>query len=190
MFLNSEDIFLFSFPRRLQMFQNVLLAVGLVLIGYVLYPVVMAIVNKYYYKNDGFQNTQAVRVNTPGNAPLTEQAHAEPPRVVSQAGPNPPNVRPPVNEPSALSPEEKPNDPYDETNSELPLKGDMRQPERSFGPGVANTGTQRSVSSGTAADAVNASLSSFSPEFAQNGGNFMEGISANDMSGGSEYATL
>lgn len=170
------------------MFEKALLVVGLLLIGYVLYPVVMALLNKYCFKTAGFQNGPAV--NTPGNAPLTEQPPAEPPRVVSQAGPNPPNVRPPVNEPSALSPEEKPNDPYDETNSELPLKGDMRHPERSFGPGVANTGTQRSVSAGTAADAVNASLSSFSPEFAQNGGNFMEGISANDMSGGSEYAAL
>ena len=175
------------------MFERVLLVAGLILIGYVLYPISKAVLDKYYFKSssNGFQNVApAVRINTPGDAPLTEQPPAEPPRVVSQAGPNPPNERPSEAEPSMLSPEERPNDPYDETNSELPLKGNMRQPERSFGPGVNNTGTQRSISAGTAADAVNASLSSFSPEFAQNGGNFMEGISANDMSGGSEYATL
>lgn len=172
------------------MFEKALLVVGLILIGYVLYPLIMALLNKYYYKTDGFRQGPMARVNTPGNAPLTEQPPAEPPRVVAQAGPNPPNASPPKNEASTLSPEEKPRDPYDEVNTELPIKSNMRQPERSFGPGVANTGTQRSVTAGSAADAVNASLSSFSPEFAQNGGNFMEGISANDMSGGSEYATL
>jgi len=171
------------------MFEQALLFIGLILIGYVLYPLIMALVNKYYYKidADGFQ--AAKRLESPGNAPLTEQAPIKPPRVVAQAGPNPPNTKP-ADSPSVLSPEEKPNDPYDETNSELPIKSNLRHPERSFGPGVANTGTQRSVSAGSAADAVNASLSSFSPEFAQNGGNFMEGISANDMSGGSEYAML
>ena len=66
----------------------------------------------------------------------------------------------------------------------------MRHPERSFGPGVDNTGTKRSVNSGTASDSVNSAVSSFSPEFAQNGGNFMEGISANDMGAGSEYALI
>jgi hypothetical protein len=171
------------------MFERALVIVGLILIGYVLYPLVKAILDKYYYKVDGFQQGQA-RVNTPGNAPLTEQPIPEPPRVISQAGPNPPNEKPSPQQRATLSPEEKPNDPYDEVNSELPLKGEARHPERSFGPGVANTGTQRSVSAGSAADAVNSSLSSFSPEFAQNGGSFMEGISANDMGGGTEYAAL
>ena len=170
------------------MFEQALLFVGLILIGYVLYPLIMALLNKYYYNTDGFQ--AAKRTEILGNAPLTEQAPMEPPRVIAQAGPNPPNMKPADSAPSVLSPEEKPNDPYDETNGELPINSNLRHPERSFGPGVANTGTQRSVAAGSAADAVNSSLSSFSPEFAQNGGNFMEGISANDMSGGSEYAML
>ena len=173
------------------MFEKALLVIGLILIGYVLYPIITAIINKYYYKMDGFQSTPpTINVNTPSVAPVTEQHVAEPPRIISQAGPNPPNESASSSERATLSPEERPNDPYDEMNSELPLKDNMRKPERSFGPGVNNTGTARSVSSGTAAEEVNSSLSSFSPEFAQNGGTFMEGISANDMGAGSDYALI
>lgn len=173
------------------MFEKALLVIGLILIGYVLYPIIKAIIDKYYYKKDCFQNvTPSTNINTPGEAPVSEQPVAEPPRTISQSGPNPPNESASSNERATLSPEERPNDPYDETNSELPIKDNMRKPERSFGPGVNNTGTARSVSSGTAAEEVNASLSSFSPEFAQNGGNFMEGISANDMGAGSDYALI
>jgi len=173
------------------MFEKALLVIGLILIGYVLYPLVMAILNKYYYKSDGFQATgPRTRVNTPDIAPVSEQPPSEPPRVISQSGPAPPNESSPPHETASLSPEEKPNDPYDEVNSELPLKGDMRRPERSFGPGVNNNDTMRSVNAGTASESVNSAVSSFSPEFAQNGGNFMEGISANDMGAGSEYALI
>uniref|UniRef100_A0A6C0JYE8 Uncharacterized protein n=1 Tax=viral metagenome TaxID=1070528 RepID=A0A6C0JYE8_9ZZZZ len=173
------------------MFEKALLVIGLILIGYVLYPLITALLNKYYYKVDSFQSSPpTVNVNTPGVAPISMQPPSEPPRVVSQSGPAPPNKGSSPDERAALSPEETPRDPYDEVNSELPLNDNMRKPERSFGPGVNNTGTKRSVSAGTAAEAVNSSLDSFSPEFAQNGGNFMEGISANDMGAGSEYATI
>jgi hypothetical protein len=173
------------------MFEKALLVIGLILIGYVLYPLVTALLNKYYYKTDGFQSTgPTVRINTPEPAPVTEQPVPEPPRVISQSGPAPPNEASSPDERASLSPEERPNDPYDEVNTELPIKSNMRHPERSFGPGVDNTGTKRSVNSGTAAESVNSAVSSFSPEFAQNGGSFMEGISANDMGAGSEYALI
>jgi hypothetical protein len=173
------------------MFEKALLVIGLILIGYVLYPLVMAILNKYYYKSDGFQATPpTIRINSPETAPVSEQPPSEPPRIISQSGPAPPNESSSSNQKATISPEETPNDPYDDVNSELPLKGDMRHPERSFGPGVDNTGTKRSVNAGTASESVNSAVSSFSPEFAQNGGSFMEGISANDMGAGSEYALI
>jgi hypothetical protein len=165
------------------MFEKALLVVGLLLIGYMLYPIVTAIIDKYYYKKDSFRNIN------PDNAPISQQLPLERQRTVSSAGPNPPNESSSSVEKATISPEERPNDPYDEVNTELPIKSNMRHPERSFGPGVDNSGTARSVSAGTASEEVNSSLSSFSPEFAQNGGSFMEGISANDMNG-SEYATL
>lgn len=167
------------------MFEKALLVVGLLLIGYMLYPIVAAIIDKYYYKKD----SDSFRNGVHETAPISEQPPLERQRIVSQAGPNPPNERSPSDERATISPEERPNDPYDEVNTELPIKSNMRHPERSFGPGVDNSGTTRSVSAGTASEEVNSSLSSFSPEFAQNGGSFMEGISANDMNG-SEYATL
>ena len=165
------------------MFEKALLVIGLLLIGYMLYPIVTAIIDKYYYKKDSFKDAR------PENAPIGEQPPLEKERIVSQAGPNPPNERSSSAERATISPEERPNDPYDEVNTELPIKSNMRHPERSFGPGVDNSGTTRSISAGTASEEVNSSLSSFSPEFAQNGGSFMEGISANDMNG-SEYAML
>ena len=167
------------------MFQKILVFVSVVLIAYIVYTFGMLVWNKYFKsknENESFKTPMPVQ-------PVVTQPVPEPPRVISPSGPNPPNAMGPTNEPVRI-PEERPNDPYDETNTEVPMKDSMRNPERSFGQNVDNSGVQRSVSAGTASSAVNSSLSSFSPEFAQNGGEFMEGISANDMGAGGEYATI
>lgn len=174
------------------MFQNFLVVVSALLVVYIVYVFGGLIWNKYF-KSDGFQSRQAQVVQTPAPpipapAPPVEKPVPEPPRVVSPSGPNPPNAAA-TNE-NVRIPEERPNDPFDETSAQVPMKDNLRNPERSFGPGVDNTGTQRSVSAGTASEAVKSSVSSFSPEFAQNGGDFMTGISANDLGTGSEYATI
>lgn len=173
------------------MFQNILTVVSVVLIVYIVYKVGFLVWNKYYKSSsllDSFKTaSQPVPQVVP--PPVVTQAPPELPRVVSPSGPNPPNVAAPPNQ-VVVIPEERPNDPYDQSESNVPIKDTMRNPERSFGPNVDNSGVGRSVSAGTASTAVSSSLSSFSPEFAQNGGDFMEGIKANDFGAGDEYATI
>jgi hypothetical protein len=66
----------------------------------------------------------------------------------------------------------------------------MRHPELSFGPGVDNTGMNKLATSGVASARVSANESPFSPDFAQNGANFMGTVYANDlMKGDDSYAS-
>jgi hypothetical protein len=112
----------------------------------------------------------------------------EGPRTVSPGGPNPPAARAPEMAP-AISPEPRPVDPYDDHNMEAPISDTLRYPELSFGPGIDNTGTKLTPASGVGSAASLVAQSPFSPEFAQNGGLFMEGISANDLTQGGEFAS-
>ena len=81
------------------------------------------------------------------------------------------------------------NSPND-VNSETPIRDNLRHPENSFGPGVENNGTRMSVESGVASNTVRGGVSNFSPEFAQNGGEFMEGISASDAFMTDNYSSI
>jgi hypothetical protein len=47
-----------------------------------------------------------------------------------------------------------------------------------------------SVGGGLASNSVQGGVSNFSPEFAQNGGEFMEGISASDAFNTDSYASI
>jgi hypothetical protein len=121
-------------------------------------------------------------------SPPTFVAPPEPPRVVTPSGPNPPNASGP---PERTLPETTAaNDPLAEVNSETPIQDNLRHPENSFGPGVENNGTRLSVSSGVASNSVKGGTSNFSPEFAQNGGEFMAGISASDAFTSDNYASI
>lgn len=134
------------------------------------------------------------KVNTPP-APIPAPAPpvaAEPPqepRTVSPGGPNPPNAAGAEAAPPTVSPDARPVDPYDDMNMSAPIKDTMRNPERSFGPGVDNTGVKRAASSGVANSKALTSESPFSPDFAQNGGMFMGSVTANDMTHDDTYAT-
>ena len=121
-------------------------------------------------------------------SPPTFVSPPEPPRNVASSGPNPPNAS---GQPERTLPETTAaNDPLAEVNSETPIQDNLRHPENSFGPGVENTGTRLSVSSGVASNSVKGGTSNFSPEFAQNGGEFMAGISANDGFTSDNYASI
>jgi hypothetical protein len=71
-------------------------------------------------------------------------------RVVSSAGPSPPNAAPRESMATVISEPEVPNDPYDHTEGEFPVEDSMRYPERSFGPGTINDQTEIQVNSGVA----------------------------------------
>lgn len=160
------------------MFQTILIGLSLLVIATIGYVLLKAYWNQSSQK-DAFQAARAVPA--PVVAPVAVIS-PEPPRVVAPAGPNPPNAAPPKK--VTFAPEEQPRDPYDQPEGETPLRDSLRHPERSFGPGVENVETRISQESGVASNANG----SFSPEFAQNGGEFMKGISANDMYGEATYA--
>jgi hypothetical protein len=110
-------------------------------------------------------------------------------RTVQPGGPTTPNARPPPMMPR-ISPDAVPLDPYDAQNSAAPIEDTMRYPERSFGPGTVNDGTNRATAAGQASTAVSAAVSTFSPEFAQNGGSVMGSVFANDLTEGSNYGEV
>lgn len=127
---------------------------------------------------------------TPQAAPvIMAEKPAGPERTVQPGGPTTPNARPPPMIPR-VSPDAAPLDPYDNQNSAAPIEDTMRYPERSFGPGTVNDGTNRATAAGQASTAVSAAVSTFSPEFAQNGGSVMGGVFANDLTDGNNYGEV
>lgn len=165
------------------MFQNGLVILSVILIVYILYKVVPLIINKYYSTStvEQFQKSKPAPVVSRGVFPP-----AEPPRVVSPGGPNPPNAATPRQVPEIKNrvPDENASDPLAETNTEVPMKDNLRQPERMFSAPPPNTGTKQGVQSGISGDTVNSPspAGKFGSDFAQNGGEFMSGIFANDLS--------
>jgi hypothetical protein len=73
---------------------------------------------------------------------------------------------------------------------EAPIGDTMRMPELSFGPGVENKGVKIGAASGVANAKGLTSDSPFSPEFAQNGGMFMGGVTANDLTKDDRFAEV
>jgi len=150
----------------------------------------------FWAGNQGAQAKPVPRVYFPTNnnstlevaTPVLAEPVANPPRTISSGGPTTPNARPPQMVPR-ISPDAVPMDPYESNNTEAPIGDTMRYPERSFGPGTVNDGTSVSLNAGQASSLVNSSVSSFSPEFAQNGGNFMGSVFANDLTQGDEFAS-
>jgi len=111
-----------------------------------------------------------------------------PERVVAPAGPAAPAAAAPRAPMPLPSPPETPTDPYDEVQGKIPIEDNLRHPENSFGPGLQNRGTFLSEASGVASKERSGATASFSPEFAQNGGEFMNGIFANTT--GDEYGLV
>jgi hypothetical protein len=113
-----------------------------------------------------------------------------PPQVVAPAGPAAPAAEaPPLPPAPTRVPAEKANDPYDEVQGKIPIEDNLRHPENSFGPGLQNRGTFLSEASGVASKNGDGAAVTFSPDFAQNGGEFMNGIFANTL-GGDEYSLV
>ena len=126
---------------------------------------------------------------TPSAAPPVRGYElAQEPRTVSPGGPGAPNARDDSGV-ASISPEAMPVDPFQDSNMEAPIKDSMRHPELSFGPGMDNSGIKKGVASGVMDKRGLTSESPFSPEFAQNGGQFMGAVTANDLSHDDTYAT-
>jgi type IV secretory pathway VirB10-like protein len=166
------------------MFQTILIGISLVVLASIGYVVFRAYWNQTKEKED-FQNS--IRASQPAPVePPKIAVSPEPPQVVAPAGPNPPSAAP--SKKVTFAPQEQPHDPFDETEGETPMRDSLRHPERSFGPGVDNVETRIAPLSGVANEVAAKNSSTFSPDFAQNGGEFMKGISANDTFDDTTYA--
>lgn len=167
-------------------------------LGYALYRVSVLLMKKYRQPSqpqpvlDNFQGKQVA--STPAPALVRDTAPLQEPQgPVSPAGPNPPNAAAPSQRQAERLPEERANDTMDQVNSEVPMKENLRHPERMFNAGGAHDGTKRGTESGIAGDTKGAPAGpagKFSPDFAQNGGEFMTGIFANDMVKGDNFAEI
>ena len=138
--------------------------------------------------NDGFKN-----LDTSSAAPVIDrQPIIYPARRVSPGGASTPNQMPPQDEVRMSSPEVA-NDPYSQNEESAVIPERLRHPERMFQPGSDNTtngiAEASGIASASASQAGNA-LQTFTPEFAQNGGEFMQGIMANDTSEPGGYSAF
>lgn len=120
---------------------------------------------------------------------------ADIPRTITPGGPNTPNqasAPTQYRQPRLPGPED--NDPYDETYGSSNMKDNLRHPERFFGPAPEPNNTQIALQSGVAGienAEVAQSIQTFSPEMAQNGGQFIEGgIFANDTIDNPNYSAI
>jgi hypothetical protein len=123
---------------------------------------------------------------------ITPPKPVSPSVVVAAGGPNSPSVAAPKH--VTIVPPEVPYDPQDQPYESADHPDRLRYPERAYGPGLEQDDQVTAVESGIASNshqkAMNA-YQTFGPEFAQNGGSFMEnGVMANDTALNSEYSSV
>lgn len=160
---------------------RIVTAIGIALVFFILY-------SWYSTKDqDGF-STQLVI--PPQYQPVNEEEVSKPAiedneeRQVTSSGPHSPAQAPSKMMPPIIQPDEIPFDPYADTFESAEIPERLRHPERSFGPGLVNDSADFAIQSGIAnlaQQTTTRSYQSFGPEFATNGGSFLDnGVTAND----------
>jgi hypothetical protein len=147
-------------------------------IGLLLALLVALSVGLWFMPKEGFQP-----LNTSAVAPEVEyKPRIYPARTLVPSGPSAPNQAADPSE-MRMEPPEVARDPYDQNQESAAHPERLRHPERMFQPAPSNQTHDIALASGVAsANHASAALNSFTPEFAQNGGEFMQGIFANDSS--------
>lgn len=166
------------------MFQRVVIAVVLAVLVY-------GAVSWISIRRESFVNyklaDQSYEHAQPEKAPTPYPA-----RQVSPGGPTAPAARP-TGAPRVM-PEEQPHDPSYEGYESSDIPERLRHPEKMFGPGVIGDDTDIATAAGVASSAEQTTaraFTTFSPEYAQNGGQFMEGgITAYDTDVPNQYSEL
>jgi hypothetical protein len=142
----------------------------------------------WFMPMDGFRN-----LDTSTAAPqLEREPTIYPARNIVQGGPSSPNQMAHPDEVRMASPEVG-HDPYMPNEESASHPERLRHPERMYQPAPQNTTHEIAEASGIASSSeVQASnaLGSFAPEFAQNGGEFMQGIMANDSTEPGMYSAF
>jgi hypothetical protein len=157
-------------------------------IGLLLGLLVLLSLVLWFMPRDGFTS-----LNTSTAAPVIErQQIIYPARNVMPGGPSSPNQMAEQNEQRVMSPEVA-HDPYAENEESAAIPERLRHPERMFQPGPDNStrgiAEASGIASASASQAGNA-LQTFTPEFAQNGGEFMQGIMANDSAESGSFSAF
>ena len=134
----------------------------------------------YSTSNEGFDiNSQTYQHALPHIAPI----EAPTDRIIEPSGSNAPSQRPSRSMPPVIVQDERAFDPQEQYHESAELPERLRHPERLYSPGIVNEGVTDAVAAGTANYASQVTQDAaqiFGPEFAQNGGVFMNGIMAND----------
>lgn len=174
------------------MFNKLLLAVILAAALFVGYLLLTAAYPKAFGGDAFYPNIKDASI--PDSAPPVQTyPPVEPERVITPGGPSAPNAKVPSPPEELEPPEVNAKDPYDNPNSSSFLQDNLRHPERLFSPGVQPTNTSLAVESGVASQyeqTTSQAIQKFSPEAAQNGGMFLQGVAANDTLQDTEYATF
>jgi hypothetical protein len=169
------------------MVQQILIAVALAAILYCGYLYFQS--QRKYVIEESFEG-----MGQPAPAPLITLPIPEPPRTVASSGPNSPSQAPPEDDEPVRLPGPTDSDPYEENYGSSIMKDNMRYPERLFGPAPKPNKTELAVSAGVASpeqQRVSQALQTFSPDFAQNGGEFIEGgIFASDVGDNPNYSAI
>ncbi len=167
--------------------KSYLYLIGLLLVGFAIYWLLKDNIFGDNNMSQKIQQTQKLQQTEgfehPAKAPIEiRQAPIYPERTVAPSGPNPPNQSAPHNE-IIIHNEPVAKDPYYESQESSAIPENLRYPERSFRPTVANNQTQLAVEAGIASNNMQVSADNsqtFSTDFIQNGGEFMSGVFAND----------
>lgn len=170
------------------MFNKTLFAVGITVLLFVGY----LFAQYYMFERERFEMPYiAVPATAP---PVVQQISAEPERVVSPGGPGAPNQMPPPRDRAVERlPGPVETDPYDETYGSSNMKEELRHPERFFGPAPTADNVAIAQASGVAGlpgSTTPQAIQTFSPDFAQNGGEFVNGIFANDAGENPNYSAF
>ena len=163
----------------------------------ILMAVLITIVLYGIYSWWSTRNTDSFDINSQAYAPAEvhhPRVEASVEREVSPSGPAAPNQAPPRAMPAMVMPEETPFDPQSQPFESAEIPERLRHPERMFSPGIMNDETANAVASGIASEAqqvTTQAYQTFGPEFATNGGSFLEnGVMANDSTIPSSYSSV
>jgi len=133
--------------------------------------------------NTNKQMYETVHVSQP---PLPPVVHH-----VVPSGPNVPSQLPPPTMPPVIIQEERPFDPQEQNHESAEIPEKLRYPERLYSPGLNNEEFNTAAAMAGAANKVTTQANQvFGPDLAQNGGNFMGEVLANDASMKTNYSSF
>lgn len=163
-------------------------------IGLLFAVLVILAAGLWFIPRDGFMNlTGKTELDTSAAAgPIEQQPRIYPARNMVAAGPASPNQQAPPDESRVAMPEVA-MDPYAPNEESASIPERLRHPDRMFRPAPDNNTVEIAEASGIASASANQAanaLQAFAPEMAQNGGEFMNGIFANDAMETTGYSSF